>query len=100
RTSQSQAFDGAVDARLEGGDQEKAQFQREVQVQKILSRLDPREQKIIIRRYGLHRGREPLTLKQVGSEMGVTKERVRQIQARALGKLRKAVEEQKIEFLN
>ncbi|MGD0900843.1 MAG: sigma-70 family RNA polymerase sigma factor, partial [Thermoguttaceae bacterium] len=42
RTSQSQAFDGAADVRLDGGDQEKAQFQREVQVQKILSRLDPR----------------------------------------------------------
>jgi RNA polymerase primary sigma factor/RNA polymerase sigma factor len=98
RTSQSAAFEDATDERLDGPDQERAQFQRESQVATILSRLNPREQKIIIRRFGLHRGRAPLTLKQVGAEMGVTKERVRQIQARALGKLRQAVQDQKIDF--
>ena len=99
RTSQSEAFEEATDARPDAGEQERAQSQREAQVARILARLDPREQKIIIRRYGLSRGREPLTLKQVGAEMGVTKERIRQIQARALGKLRQAAEEQKIEIL-
>ena len=98
RTSQTEAFEAASDARPDGPEQERAQSQREAQVARILARLDPREQKIIIRRYGLHRGREPLTLKQVGTEMGVTKERIRQIQARALGKLRQAAEEQKIEL--
>jgi RNA polymerase primary sigma factor/RNA polymerase sigma factor len=97
RTSQSEAFEGATDVRPDAREQERAQSQREAQVARILARLDPREQKIIIRRYGLHRGREPLTLKQVGAEMGVTKERIRQIQARALGKLRQAADEQKIE---
>ena len=51
-------------------------------------RLDEREQKIIISRFGLDHGHEPQTLKEVGAEMGVTKERIRQIEARALSKLR------------
>ena len=46
---------------------------------RILDRLDEREQQIIISRFGLDRGHEPLTLKQVGSGLGVTKERIRQI---------------------
>ena len=67
------------------------------QIGKILERLDEREQKIIISRFGLDHGHEPLTLKEVGAEMGVTKERIRQIEARALSKLRIAAQEEKIE---
>jgi len=100
RTSQGEVFDARADVRRNATEEERGAVHREVQVKKILSRLDPREQRIIIRRYGLHRDREPFTLKQVGVEMGVSKERVRQIQVRALDKLRKAVEEQKIEFLD
>jgi len=98
RTSLSELFNATEDERTDQLELESAQLQREAQVERILGRLDEREQKIIIRRFGLDRGREPLTLKQVGAELGITKERVRQIEARALGKLRKAAEEEKIDL--
>jgi RNA polymerase primary sigma factor/RNA polymerase sigma factor len=99
RTSQDEMFSATEDLRSDQYEQESAQSQRESQVGRILERLDEREQKIIISRFGLDRNQEPLTLKEVGAEMGVTKERVRQIEARALSKLRQAVEDEKIEFL-
>jgi RNA polymerase primary sigma factor/RNA polymerase sigma factor len=58
--------------------------------------LDDREQKIIIGRFGLDHSNEPQTLKEVGASLGVTKERIRQIEARALSKLRQAAKEEKI----
>ena len=64
---------------------------------RLLDRLDQRERQIVTSRYGLTRGQEPLTLEQVGTAMGVTKERIRQIQCRAMNKLRKAAEEDRIE---
>lgn len=98
RTSHAEMFGSTEDARSDQYEQETAQMHREAQVERILERLDEREQKIIISRFGLNRGHEPLTLKEVGAEMGVTKERIRQIEARALSKLRRAAQEEKIEI--
>ena len=54
----------------------------------ILNHLSDREQKIIKMRYGLDTGKNH-TLEEVGQEIGVTRERIRQIEAKALNKLRK-----------
>jgi RNA polymerase sigma factor (sigma-70 family) len=97
RTSHSEMFYSTEERRTDQYEQESAQSQREVQIGKILERLDEREQKIIINRFGLDHGHEPQTLKEVGAEMGVTKERVRQLEARALNKLRIAAQEEKID---
>jgi RNA polymerase primary sigma factor/RNA polymerase sigma factor len=97
RTSHSEMFASTEEPRTDQYEQESAQAQRERQIGKILERLDEREQKIIISRFGLDYGHEPQTLKEVGAEMGVTKERIRQIEARALNKLRIAAAEEKIE---
>ena len=82
-------FSTVEDARADQYEQESAQIQRESHVEGILKRLDERERQIVASRFGLTRGQEPLTLKQVGAAMGVTKERVRQIQSRAIGKLKR-----------
>jgi RNA polymerase primary sigma factor/RNA polymerase sigma factor len=97
RTSHSEMFTTTQEHRSDQYEQELAQQQRETQIGRILERLDEREQKIIISRFGLDHSHEPQTLKEVGVEMGVTKERIRQIEARALNKLRVAAEEEKIE---
>lgn len=57
------------------------------QVQKVLSMLTDREQRIITLRYGLLDGKER-TLEEVGTAFNVTRERIRQIEAKTLKKLR------------
>ena len=57
------------------------------ELQKILNDLTPREAKVLKLRYGLDDGR-PHTLEEVGKEFNVTRERIRQIEAKALRKLR------------
>jgi RNA polymerase primary sigma factor/RNA polymerase sigma factor len=98
RTSHDEMFTATQEPRSDWYEQESAQSQRVSEVEKILRRLDEREQKIIIHRFGLDHSHEPQTLKQVGEVLGVTKERVRQIEARALSKLREAAAEEHIEL--
>jgi RNA polymerase primary sigma factor len=65
------------------------------QVQSVLSSLSEREQKIIKMRFGLENGKSH-TLEEVGQEFAVTRERIRQIEAKALAKLRKHKDAKKL----
>jgi len=57
------------------------------ELDRFLSTLNDRERKIIVRRFGLDRG-ERETLEEIGEYWGLTRERIRQIESRALSKLR------------
>ncbi len=65
------------------------------QVRQILSSLTEREQKILKLRFGLEDGKSH-TLEEVGQEFSVTRERIRQIEAKALAKLRKNKETRRL----
>ena len=57
------------------------------QIDEVLGTLLPREQRILQLRFGLDDGRSR-TLEEVGNVFGVTRERIRQIEAKAIRKLR------------
>ncbi|MFA5863661.1 MAG: sigma-70 family RNA polymerase sigma factor [Phycisphaerae bacterium] len=62
-------------------------YQRSQAVQTALGHLNDRERGILENRFGLNRIEEPLSLSQLGKRLGVTKERVRQIESKAMDKL-------------
>ena len=65
------------------------------QVKGLLGSLTEREQKILKLRFGLEDGKSH-TLEEVGQEFSVTRERIRQIEAKALAKLRKHKDSKKL----
>lgn len=62
------------------------------ELRRLLLRLDPRERSIIRRRFGLEQEADVQTLQSLAEELGVCKERVRQLEMRAISKLRTLVE--------
>jgi RNA polymerase primary sigma factor len=62
-------------------------------IQRLLARIDEREATILRLRYGMGENQPPLTLKEIGAKIGLTRERVRQLEREALKKLREAFNE-------
>jgi RNA polymerase primary sigma factor len=87
-----------VAEREEPGASDVASFlRRQENLRDLLDDLPPRERAILVERFGL--GSEaPMTLESIGDRMGVTRERVRQIEAAALLKLRRHLEARGIEW--
>ncbi|MBI5328517.1 MAG: RNA polymerase sigma factor RpoD/SigA [Deltaproteobacteria bacterium] len=70
--------------------EEETRFQ---QIKGLLGMLDKKEQAVIAMRFGLNQG-EPETLETIGERFGVTRERIRQIETRAMEKIRKILKKQ------
>jgi RNA polymerase primary sigma factor len=68
-------------------DEETSQKLRRKELAEALLRLNPRMQRVLQLRFGLD-GQPPQTLEEVGSGLGITRERVRQLESRALRELR------------
>lgn len=78
------------DKKFETPTQHMAKVDLKEQLLKVMRSLDEREQKVLIKRYGLEDG-EPMTLEEIGQEMNLSRERIRQIEEKALHKLRNPV---------
>ncbi|MBX6313414.1 MAG: sigma-70 family RNA polymerase sigma factor [Isosphaeraceae bacterium] len=96
-TGHEEMFESAADTRIDEHEYESALRRNREAVKGMLGRLDERERRIIISRYGLDGAKEQ-TLEQLGRELGITKERVRQIESRAQDKLLKFANEQKLDL--
>jgi RNA polymerase primary sigma factor len=98
RTGHETVFDMSPDYRAnQFKDELVNQKQRHV-IMNILDQLEERERAILMHRYGLEQGEEPKTLQQVGEEFGVTKERIRQLESRALKKALRIAEEARLDI--
>ena len=62
-------------------------------IQRLLAKIDEREATILRMRYGMGENQTPMTLKEIGAKIGLTRERVRQLEREALKKLREAFNE-------
>ncbi|GAB4152624.1 MAG: sigma-70 family RNA polymerase sigma factor [Planctomycetaceae bacterium] len=97
RTGKDELFQHSTDDRANQFQEELVNQRQRQLIMGILGQLDSREKEIILRRFGLNEGVEPQTLEQVGRHLGVTKERIRQLESRALRKLRKITQDEKMD---
>ena len=65
-------------------------------IRKMLSQLSPKERDVLILRYGLDNNGSKKTLDEIGSQYGVSRERIRQIENRAISKLKKLCKNKKL----
>jgi RNA polymerase primary sigma factor len=94
-TGRERLLQALTDHRASGLPDATDQEQSREIIRRMLGRLDDRERTILVRRFGLAGDKQ--TLVEVGRELGISKERVRQIESRALDQLRTLAEVQKLD---
>ncbi|MFZ9822711.1 MAG: sigma-70 family RNA polymerase sigma factor [Gemmataceae bacterium] len=97
-TGQEDVFNATMDNRT---DESELMAQKEracLSINRLLNYLEPREREIIRLRAGLDSAQKSATLEEIGAQFGITKERVRQIHARSMRKLRHLVEDNHLEM--
>jgi RNA polymerase sigma factor (sigma-70 family) len=98
-TGHDEVFEVAPDTRTDEHEVVASKERATVSVNRLLEHLEPREREIIRMRAGLDSHAKGMTLEEIGQQFGITKERVRQLNARAMKKLRTLVEKQDLDSI-
>jgi RNA polymerase sigma factor (sigma-70 family) len=96
-TGREEVFEAAPDNRTDEQELLSTAEQAAHRVNRLLEYLDPREREIIRMRAGLDNS-EGMTLEEIGQRLGITKERVRQLNVRIMKKLRDLASEQRVDM--
>jgi RNA polymerase sigma factor (sigma-70 family) len=96
-TGHEDLFDTAPDVRTDEQEVVASAEQAVHRVNRLLEYLEPREQQIIRMRAGLDDNSKSMTLEEIGQRLGITKERVRQLNVRIMNKLRTIAREQHLD---
>jgi RNA polymerase sigma factor (sigma-70 family) len=97
-TGHEEMFEAAPDMRSDEQDLLASAEQTKHRVNRLLEYLEPRERQIIRMRAGLDDNAEGMTLEEIGQQLGITKERVRQLNVRIMNKLRTIAKEQHMDL--
>ena len=98
-TGHEDVFEVAPDNRTDEHEIVASKERAAMSINKLLDRLEPREREIIRMRAGLDSHAKGMTLEEIGQQFGITKERVRQLNARAMKKLRSMAEHEDMDSL-
>lgn len=91
-------YDVTADEGADAPGDQLEQDRRNEMLETWMNQLSPKERDVVRLRYGLSGVEDPWTLEAIGEHLGVTRERIRQIQVAALQKLRKMVEHEDVSF--
>jgi RNA polymerase sigma factor (sigma-70 family) len=97
-TGHEEVFEVAPDVRTDEHEAVANKERATASINRLLEKLEPREREIIRMRAGLDSHAKGMTLEEIGQQFGITKERVRQLNARAMKKLRTMAEKEDLDI--